>query len=112
MIKNNVNAGVIALALMASAGHAAEVRSISREVKNEFDGEVSWTVYIKCAGVTEERAIERNGKKAKWCAEDLPTLCSKQKVKAANRVCGTHFERLVSEYRVEKAKQEALVGGH
>lgn len=93
--------------LTAAGANAAEVRSISREVKSELDGETIWTVYVKCAGVSEERSIERNDGSRKWCSEDLPTMCSRKKVKAANNVCGSHFERLVGEYRVEKAKQEA-----
>ncbi|GHA04729.1 hypothetical protein GCM10008090_12700 [Arenicella chitinivorans] len=93
--------------LLVPGVHAAEVRSISREVKSELDGETIWTVHVKCAGISEERSIERTDSSRKWCSEDLPTMCSRKKVKAANNVCGSHFERLVGEYRVEKAKQEA-----
>lgn len=88
--------------------YSAEVRSISREVKSSIEGENVWTVYVKCADESDERAIERTDSSPKWCSEDLPSLCSRQKVKVAKRVCGTHFERLVSEYRVERAKQEAI----
>jgi len=99
---------LLGLLMLSPILHSAEVRSISREVKSELDNEVVWTVYVKCAGITEERSIERTGNSRKWCAEDLPSMCSREKVKVAKRVCGTHFERLVSEYRVEKAKSEAL----
>ncbi len=109
--KVRLGLAVILAVLVSSVANAAEVRSISREVKSEFDGETIWTVYVKCAGVSEERAIERSDSNTKWCAEDLPEMCGRKKVKLAKKVCGTHFERLASEYRVEKAKQEALAGG-
>ncbi len=102
----------LVLVLLASGlSNAAEVRSISREVATDFDGDKILTVYVKCAGVTEERSLERLGENAKWCAEDLPTMCARKKVKVARKVCGTHFERLVNEYRLAKAKEEASVDG-
>jgi len=110
-MKITVMAIMLGLIITSTFANAAEVRSLSREVKSAFDGDVVWTVYIECAGVTEERAIERAQDSRKWCAEDLPTMCSRQKVKVAKKVCGTHYERLVSEYRVEKAKAEAMAGG-
>jgi len=45
--------------------------------------------------------IERAGKSGKWCSSELPTLCTNRKVKTAKKVCGTHFERLLAEYREE-----------
>ncbi len=98
--------------LVGGLANAAEVRSISREVKSNFDDETVWTVYVKCAGVTEERALEKLGSSRKWCAEDLPTMCGRNKVKVASKVCGTHYERLVSEYRLEMAEQEAANTGN
>ena len=87
---------------------AGEVRSISREVESSFEGTTVWTVYVKCTGVSDERAIERSGDSPKWCAEELPTLCNRQKVKLADKVCGRHFERLVGTYRLNVAKEEAM----
>lgn len=110
-IKRIAMIGLAAMGVLPTLASAAEVRSISREVKSAFDGTPVWTVYIECAGVTEERAIERAQESKKWCAEDLPTMCARQKVKIAKKVCGTHYERLVSEFRVEKAKAEAIASG-
>jgi len=96
-------------ALISGVVNAAEVRSISREVKSEIDGEVTWTVYITCAEIDEDRAIERVGSRGKWCSEDLPSMCGRKKVTVASKVCGTHFERLQDEYRLELAQRNAAV---
>ena len=55
-------------------------------------------VQVSCAEVELERQIQRVGKSGKWCSKELSNVCSIKKVKAAKKVCGTHFGRRLAEY--------------
>ncbi len=88
--------------LMSQWLSAAEVRKISPEIRHERISESLWSVNVVCADVEQIRVIERIGNKGQWCAKDLPGACSMRKVKAAKKVCGTHFERRVAEYRQQQ----------
>lgn len=85
--------------LSAQTAYAAEVRSISREIEVEGASEPTLLVRVSCAEVTLEREIQRVGKSGKWCSKELSDTCSIKKVKAAKKVCGTHFGRRLAEYR-------------
>jgi len=67
---------------------AAEVRSISR-------GEV--------------RVISQLKRSGPWCSADLPEVCAKQKVKAAGKVCGTHFQKSLQQYNANRSVPEAEI---
>jgi len=107
---NPIKVTIALLAIMMSSGiiNAAEVRSISREIRVEGATTPSWYVNVKCAGIEDFRVIERVGNRGKWCSSTFPNVCLKQKVKLASKVCGTHFgSRLKS--RVPTAQSQELV---
>lgn len=75
--------------------HAAEVRSISREIPVNGATIPSWEVNVECAGVEETRRIHRVGKTGKWCSADFKEVCYRKKIKIADKVCGTHFGKRI-----------------
>lgn len=83
---------------------AAEVRSISREIVQKVNGKPLLKVRVSCAEVERPRLIVQAKRSGPWCSADLPTACSKQKLKAAKAVCGTHFSRTLNEYIASKSE--------
>ena len=81
-----------------SVVEAAEVRSISRAIVQKINGKPSLKIKVTCAEIDEARVIVQLKRSGKWCSADLPSACSKQKVAAAETVCGTHFQSTVDEY--------------
>ncbi len=79
----------------SSYSHAAEVRSMSRPFTSVENGVKVTSVSVTCAEVDQPRIIVKFGKSKKWCAQELATLCNKQKVATAKKVCDTHFDELV-----------------
>ena len=85
-----------------SVADAAEVRSISREIVQKINGKPLLKVRVSCAEVEKSRLIVQVKRSGPWCSADLPSACSKQKLKAAKTVCGTHFSRTLDEYIASK----------
>ncbi len=86
---------------------AAEVRSISREIVQKINGKSSLKVKVTCAEVSEARVILQQKRSGPWCSADLPSACAKQKIKAAAKVCGTHFQNAINEYQVKQQNAHA-----
>lgn len=99
---------VIAITITPLSSHSAEVRSMSRPFVNDEDGVKVASVSVTCAEVDQPRVIVKVGKSKQWCAKELTTLCNKQKVAMAKKVCGTHFDNLVSASKTdsEPVKEE------
>jgi len=90
-----------------SSADAAEVRSISREIVQKIDGKSFLKVRVSCAEVERPRLIVQAKRSGPWCSADLSSECSKQKLKAAKMVCGTHFSRTLDEYIASKSEAPA-----
>jgi len=103
ILKNTTIIVMVSLSVAISQTlSAAEVRKISPEVLLDSSPNKVWRVSVLCAEIDEARFIERAGETGKWCAKELPTACSRKKVKIAKKVCGTHFERNVAKYRASQ----------
>jgi len=90
-----------------SAANAAEVRSVSREIVQKINGKPSLKVKVTCAEVSDARVILQLKRNGPWCSADLPSACAKQKIKAAAKVCGTHFQNSVNKYNAKKEVESA-----
>ncbi len=90
-----------------SVANAAEVRSISREIVQKIDGKSFLKVRVRCAEVERPRFIVQAKRSGPWCSADISSECSKQKLKAAKMVCGTHFSRTLDEYIASKSEAPA-----
>jgi len=86
---------------------AAEVRSISREIIQKIGGKSFLQIRVTCAEVSEVRVISQLKRSGPWCSADLPEVCAKQKVKAAGKVCGTHFQKSLQQYNANRSVPEA-----
>ena len=101
---------VIALVLMALASadfvQAAEVRSVSREIVQKINGKSVMTVKVTCAEIDRPVVIMQAKRSGPWCSADLREVCSKQKIKAAGKVCGTHFQQSLLEYYASQSESD------
>jgi len=88
---------------------AAEVRSISREIIQKIGGKSFLQIRVTCAEVSEVRVISQLKHSGPWCSADLPEVCAKQKVKAAGKVCGTHFQKSLRQYNANRSVPEAEI---
>jgi len=88
---------------------AAEVRSISREIIQKIGGKSFLQIRVTCAEVSEVRVISQLKRSGPWCSADLPEVCAKQKVKAAGKVCGTHFQKSLQQYNANRSVPEAEI---
>jgi len=87
--------------LMVGVTNAATVRFISPERTVEINGQSGVEILIRCAEIDAPRLIQRVSESDPWCAKDLPTMCAKQDIVAAKKVCGSFYERLVKKYNAQ-----------
>ncbi len=103
-----ITAIILTSVVQLRAADAAEVRSISREIVQKIDGKSFLKVRVSCAEVERPRLIVQAKRSGPWCSADLSSECSKQKLKAAKMVCGTHFSRTLEEYIASKSEVPVL----
>ena len=79
---------------------AASVASLSNQgtIINEA-GETVTLVNVKCSSAsTGTRIIVSKEGERDWCSQDIPDVCSKNKVSAAQKVCRNGFTAKIEEY--------------
>lgn len=63
-------------------------------------GETIDVVDVKCASASAEpRFIFSKEGERQWCSSDIPSICSRTKLTAAQRVCRAGFSSQIEEYR-------------
>jgi len=77
------------MVLITTSVEAAKVRSLSREVKVEKDGENLIEVAVRCNGIKQARVITRIQGQDNWCFASNPDLCHSRKMRAARKVCSS-----------------------
>jgi len=88
------------LALNSAPVVAASVSSLSNQgtIINEA-GETVTLVNVKCSSAsTGTRTIGSKEGERDWCSQDVPDVCSKNKVGAAQKVCRNGFTAKIEEY--------------
>ena len=80
---------------------AASVLSVTNKgtVLNETGEEIDITD-VKCASASSSpRVIFSKVGERSWCSQDIPEICSRTKLAAAQRVCRSRFSAEIEEYK-------------
>lgn len=101
---------LIALSLISSIAWA-NVSSLSREqYRQDSPDEIFWEVAVSCSGVKDKRIIEQRADDDKWCSKKFNNLCARDKIAAAERVCGAAYRAEVTalqeKEKADKAKAD------
>jgi len=102
---------ILGLLLFASFmhSHAAVYMSKPYEVTVGPDQYLQFSV--KCNDDVEllkARKLQTEGR-TKWCAVDLPSLCTNRRSPLASRMCLPNFERKVAKYRKDQSDADSPV---
>ncbi|MBX2849576.1 MAG: hypothetical protein KTR16_14740 [Acidiferrobacterales bacterium] len=81
--------------------YAATVSSmINLGSRQNDEGQTIDVVDVKCASASAEpRLIFSLEGERQWCSQDIPSICTRNKLSAAQRVCRVGFANQIEEYK-------------
>ena len=91
---------LIAFGAITQVAKASKVTGFN---KLGFDTESQlWKIAANCSGSKKPRILVSKDKDGPWCAEQLPSSCEKDTLRALNKVCSGFFKRDLDRYLEEQ----------
>jgi hypothetical protein len=86
---------------------ASSVSSMTSEILVQGpDGSNYIESGVNCRGTNEARTIWRKESESEWCAKGVEGICSRQKIRVAQRVCGRQYANQLEEARLQDGEAQ------